>query len=136
MSLNTAAYAQFQSIQGPTDPNLTHTLTEGYQPVSRIGEVVINAGEVVVSSCGNSVFQYYEYYEYTITQTQHTPTHAAAANARSSSGCVTLSLIDAQTLSTVRMSLGTRLSSRTRSKRQPPLRWPVGWSHVDSSKSC
>jgi hypothetical protein len=42
MSLNTAAYAQFQSIQGPTDPNLTHTLTEGYQPVSRIGEVVMN----------------------------------------------------------------------------------------------
>ena len=41
-SLNTSAYAQFQSIQGPTDPNLTHTLTQGYQPVSRIGEVVIN----------------------------------------------------------------------------------------------
>ena len=42
MSLNSAAYAQFQSIQGPTDPNLTHSLTQGYQPVSRIGEVVIN----------------------------------------------------------------------------------------------
>jgi len=42
MSLNTAAYAQFQSIQGPTDPNLQHSLTEGYQPVSRIGEVVMN----------------------------------------------------------------------------------------------
>ena len=42
MSLNTAAYAQFQSIQGPTDPNLKHSLTEGYQPVSRIGEVVMN----------------------------------------------------------------------------------------------
>lgn len=41
-SLNSSAYAQFQSIQGPTDPNLTHTLTQGYQPVSRIGEVVIN----------------------------------------------------------------------------------------------
>jgi len=41
-SLNSAAYAQFQSIQGPTDPNLTHSLTQGYQPVSRIGEVVIN----------------------------------------------------------------------------------------------
>ena len=40
-SLNSSAYAQFQSIQGPTDPNLTHTLTQGYQPVSRIGEVVI-----------------------------------------------------------------------------------------------
>ena len=39
----------------------------------------------------------FQYYEYTITQTQHTPTHAAGANARSSSGCVTLSLIDAQT---------------------------------------
>jgi len=42
MSLNTAAYAQFQSIQGPTDPSLQHSLIEGYQPVSRIGEVVIN----------------------------------------------------------------------------------------------
>lgn len=41
-SLNSAAYAQFQSIQGPADPNLTHSLTQGYQPVSRIGEVVIN----------------------------------------------------------------------------------------------
>ena len=33
---------QFQSIQGPTDPNRRHSLTEGYQPVSRIGETVIN----------------------------------------------------------------------------------------------
>lgn len=33
----------FQSIQGPTDANRPHTLTEGYQPVSRIGEIVINA---------------------------------------------------------------------------------------------
>ena len=33
----------FQSIQGPTDPMLRHSEIEGYQPVSRIGEVVINA---------------------------------------------------------------------------------------------
>ena len=32
----------FQSIQGPTDPMLRHSEIEGYQPVSRIGEVVIN----------------------------------------------------------------------------------------------
>ena len=34
---------QFQSTQGPTDPNLNHSLIEGYQPVSRIGEIVINS---------------------------------------------------------------------------------------------
>jgi hypothetical protein len=34
---------QFQSIQGPTDPNLRHSEIEGYQPVSRIGEIVINS---------------------------------------------------------------------------------------------
>ena len=33
----------YQSYQGPTDPNLQHSLVEGYQPVSRIGEVVINS---------------------------------------------------------------------------------------------
>ena len=33
----------FQSVQGPTDPMLQHSLIEGYQPVSRIGEVVINS---------------------------------------------------------------------------------------------
>ena len=33
----------FQSIQGPTDPMLKHSEIEGYQPVSRIGEVVINS---------------------------------------------------------------------------------------------
>ncbi len=33
----------FQSIQGPTDPVLRHSEIEGYQPVSRIGEVVINS---------------------------------------------------------------------------------------------
>ena len=33
----------YQSYQGPTDPGLSHSLTEGYQPVSRIGEVVINS---------------------------------------------------------------------------------------------
>jgi hypothetical protein len=33
----------FQSIQGPTDPMLRHSEIEGYQPVSRIGEVVINS---------------------------------------------------------------------------------------------
>ena len=37
------SYSQFQSIQGPTDPQLRHSEIEGYQPVSRIGEVVINA---------------------------------------------------------------------------------------------
>ena len=36
-------YQQYQSFQGPTDPSLRHSLIEGYQPVSRIGEVVINA---------------------------------------------------------------------------------------------
>jgi hypothetical protein len=37
------SFSQFQSIQGPTDPQLRHSEIEGYQPVSRIGEVVINA---------------------------------------------------------------------------------------------
>jgi hypothetical protein len=36
-------YSNFQSIQGPGDKMLTHSELEGYQPVSRIGEVVINA---------------------------------------------------------------------------------------------
>lgn len=40
---NGAAYSQFQSIQGPVDPMLRHSEIEGYQPVSRIGEVVINS---------------------------------------------------------------------------------------------
>ena len=34
---------QFQSIQGPSDGRLRHSELEGYQPVSRIGEVVINS---------------------------------------------------------------------------------------------
>tara|TARA_B100001175_G_scaffold208276_1_gene176793 strand:+ start:159 stop:860 length:702 start_codon:yes stop_codon:yes gene_type:complete len=34
---------KFQSVQGPTDPSLRRSEIEGYQPVSRIGEVVINA---------------------------------------------------------------------------------------------
>ena len=34
---------QFQSTQGPTDPSLRHSEIEGYQPVSRIGEIVINS---------------------------------------------------------------------------------------------
>ena len=34
---------QFQSIQGPVDPSLRHSAIEGYQPVSRIGEIVINS---------------------------------------------------------------------------------------------
>lgn len=34
---------QLQSIQGPADPNLRHSEIEGYSPVSRIGEVVINS---------------------------------------------------------------------------------------------
>jgi hypothetical protein len=42
MSLYTSTY-QFQSVQGPSDPMLTQNAVEGYQPVSRIGEVVINA---------------------------------------------------------------------------------------------
>ena len=33
----------FQSLQGPTDSSLKHSEIEGYQPVSRIGEVVINS---------------------------------------------------------------------------------------------
>jgi len=32
----------YQTFQGPTDPVLRHSEIEGYQPVSRIGEVVIN----------------------------------------------------------------------------------------------
>lgn len=42
MSMYQSTY-QFQGVQGPTDPALTHNAVEGYQPVSRIGEVVINA---------------------------------------------------------------------------------------------
>ena len=41
--MSSIAYSQFQSIQGPTDSRLEHTTLDGYQPVSRIGEVVINA---------------------------------------------------------------------------------------------
>jgi hypothetical protein len=33
---------QFQGYQGPTDPFLKSSEIEGYQPVSRIGEVVIS----------------------------------------------------------------------------------------------
>lgn len=33
----------YQNYQGPTDPSLRHSEIEGYQPVSRIGEVVINS---------------------------------------------------------------------------------------------
>lgn len=33
----------WQSVQGPTDPILRRSEVEGYQPVSRIGEVVLNA---------------------------------------------------------------------------------------------
>jgi hypothetical protein len=36
-------FNNFQSIQGPTDPILKSSEIEGYQPVSRIGEVVINS---------------------------------------------------------------------------------------------
>ncbi len=36
------ATRNYQSYMGPTDPNLRHSEIEGYQPVSRIGEVVIN----------------------------------------------------------------------------------------------
>ena len=37
------AARNYQSYMGPTDPNLRHSEIEGYQPVSRIGEVVINS---------------------------------------------------------------------------------------------
>jgi hypothetical protein len=37
------AFSQFQSVQGPTDSRLRHSELEGYQPVSRIGEIVINS---------------------------------------------------------------------------------------------
>ena len=37
------AFSQFQSVQGPADSRLRHSELEGYQPVSRIGEVVINS---------------------------------------------------------------------------------------------
>ena len=43
MSYSSISYSQFQSLQGPTDPMLRHSEIEGYQPVSRIGEVVINS---------------------------------------------------------------------------------------------
>ena len=33
----------YQTYMGPTDPNLRHSEIEGYRPVSRIGEVVINS---------------------------------------------------------------------------------------------
>ena len=36
------ATRNYQTYMGPTDPNLRHSEIEGYQPVSRIGEVVIN----------------------------------------------------------------------------------------------
>lgn len=42
MSYFSSSY-QFQSLQGPTDSQLAHNAIEGYNPVSRIGEVVINA---------------------------------------------------------------------------------------------
>jgi len=42
-NFNAIGYSQFQSLQGPTDPSLRHSEIEGYQPVSRIGEVVINS---------------------------------------------------------------------------------------------
>jgi hypothetical protein len=35
--------AMFQSYAGPSDPALKRSEIEGYQPVSRIGEVVVNA---------------------------------------------------------------------------------------------
>ena len=41
--MNTVNSFQFQSVQGPADGDRRHSLTEGYQPVSRIGEVVINS---------------------------------------------------------------------------------------------
>ena len=37
------ASRNYQTYMGPTDPNLRHSEIEGYQPVSRIGEVVINS---------------------------------------------------------------------------------------------
>lgn len=37
------AARNYQTYMGPTDPNLRHSEIEGYQPVSRIGEVVINS---------------------------------------------------------------------------------------------
>ena len=37
------AFSQFQSVQGPVDDRLRHSELEGYQPISRIGEVVINS---------------------------------------------------------------------------------------------
>lgn len=37
------ASRNYQTYMGPSDPNLRHSEIEGYQPVSRIGEVVINS---------------------------------------------------------------------------------------------
>jgi len=37
------ATRNYQTYMGPSDPNLRHSEIEGYQPVSRIGEVVINS---------------------------------------------------------------------------------------------
>lgn len=36
-------FRDFTAVQGPTDPFLKRSEIEGYQPVSRIGEIVINA---------------------------------------------------------------------------------------------
>ena len=41
--MNSVSSFQFQSSSGPTDSDRRHSLTEGYQPVSRIGEVVVNS---------------------------------------------------------------------------------------------
>lgn len=35
--------SMFQSYIGPSDPLLRRSEVEGYQPVSRIGEIVVNA---------------------------------------------------------------------------------------------
>lgn len=41
--LSSNGVRDFQAVQGPSDPFLTRNEIEGYQPVSRIGEIVMNS---------------------------------------------------------------------------------------------
>jgi hypothetical protein len=43
MIANSLGKRDFQSVQGPSDPFLRSSEIEGYQPVSRIGEIVMNS---------------------------------------------------------------------------------------------
>lgn len=43
MITSSSGVRDFQAVQGPSDPFLRRSEIEGYQPVSRIGEIVINS---------------------------------------------------------------------------------------------